>query len=488
VSDTKFPNPVVSSGFLRSIHWTGAPQRIRRLTPSASGAADGPADMVVLTATPAQCRDQEWRKVIIGEAMAAMASGALLYAFVPPTWRLALAHAFRRRGFVVGENFVHFVDGAGSIYVPLKSNSLRFALTEWPRSRMWWPVTRLLETVPKSSDVLAAILPSVGFIAHQRNISPFAWLLNHLSDLPVPDMVVATSWRGDDGATLIFALDRDRPEPLVIAKRAPPGGGAAARHEAAMLVQLGPAVEQAGMRVPRLLTFTETCGIATLLESALPGRPFSHWIAENQCRFDRIVDELSAWLARWHRRTVEYVELTPPQCEHLILSPARSLANLLDGGSAYVERLAAASTRLLGKKVPFVSAHNDLTMANIRGGRDGCTGLVDWEAALPQGLPLADFWYAACDAATAMSDGDRLSSFKRCFGENEVGVVRSSVLASENRLRAVVGGPGEWIDLCFHGCWLQHAANEHARRESERNPSFLAIANALSQSTAMVIH
>ena len=47
----------------------------------------------------------------------------------------------------------------------------------------------------------------------------------------------------------------------------------------------------------------------------------------------------------------------------------------------------------------ITAAHNDLTMANVLTSREGI-GILDWEAAVADGLPMTDLWYALADAVS----------------------------------------------------------------------------------------
>ena len=143
-----------------------------------------------------------------------------------------------------------------------------------------------------------------------------------------------------------------------------------------------------------------------------------------------------------------------------------------------MEWLSGKTARLMGHKVPLVAAHNDLTMANVLGDLSGIRSVIDWEAANPDGLPLTDFRYASCDAATAIGGGNRLAAFRACFVDE--GELRQRLQQCEAQLRAVAGGPSEWLELCVHAGWLRHAANEQARSSSRFDRAFIAIANLLA--------
>jgi thiamine kinase-like enzyme len=120
-----------------------------------------------------------------------------------------------------------------------------------------------------------------------------------------------------------------------------------------------------------------------------------------------------------------------------------------------------------GKPVKLVAAHNDLTTANVLVGRDGRLAVVDWDTAAPRALPLTDLFYALADAEAATRRfADRVAAF-------------FAAPTQEARFRAALGIDDALADLCFHACWLRHAANESLRPELKARP-FLEIVRAIA--------
>ena len=119
-------------------------------------------------------------------------------------------------------------------------------------------------------------------------------------------------------------------------------------------------------------------------------------------------------------------------------------------------------------------------MANVLGDRSAILSVVDWEAASTDGLPLADFHYAACDAVACLAGGDRLAAFRACFLED--GDIWQLMQQCEEQVRTITAGPPEWLELCVHATWLRHAANEQGRPSSRADGAFIGIVNALSAS------
>ena len=467
----------ISRTYLKSIHPTGAAIRICTIGAGPTGATvNGPADVVLLLPTSEQCRKPGWVEGAVSDAVGTTAADGMIYVLSPRRWRAPISRLLQRHGFVSGTPVVHLASGAARFYVPLVAGALQHALLTWPLSPRWQYVRRLINAAPSSVGLLASALPVVGFPATRPNLRPFDWLLSRLPGGSGGYATVATSWRGPQNPTVLFGFDAGANRPSLVAKsRSDPRG------EVAQLHHLGPGAREAGIRVPQLVEDDQAAANGWLLQTAVPGRPASTILAERPVELARFVDDITAWLGRWHRATLKPVELTRARCEQEILAPARLLSGVIEGAEQYNRWLTAVATDLIGQQVPFVSAHGDLTMANLLRDLDGRTGLVDWEAARPQALPLADFWYATCDAAAAI-DGyrSRHAAFLACFAEG--GAYRDLMAAHEQKLRAVVGGPSGWLQVCFHACWLGHAANEHVRDGSETGRPFLMIANALSQS------
>jgi aminoglycoside phosphotransferase len=294
------------------------------------------------------------------------------------------------------------------------------------------------------------------------------------------EALVATSWRHIEASALVFGFTEESPVPRIVAKQAPPSKRSTASYEANMLTEVAPFAQQAGVGVPRLTEFLDQWGQTYVLETGVPGRPVSQLLTTWPADLSMAVHKLSTWLEAWHQNSVQRAPLTAAECEEMILAPARSLAEGLHFGPEYLAWLDETSARLIGREVPWVHTHNDLTMANVLQDQDGRISVVDWEVARVRGLPLADFWYSACDAATACGPRDRATMFNHCFLQG--GDLNALVAPHEQRLREIVGGPPEWLELCFHACWLQHAVNEQIEGMADESSPFLAIVNALAAS------
>jgi aminoglycoside phosphotransferase (APT) family kinase protein len=165
------------------------------------------------------------------------------------------------------------------------------------------------------------------------------------------------------------------------------------------------------------------------------------------------------------------------ECE--LLAPAVRLGADLPDADGYLRWLRARAADAAGAPLPTVATHGDLTMSNVLLG-DGAPGVVDWEASSATGVPLRDLLYAAVDA-TAAGDGyrNRLDAFLRCFPDGAGATGPLGRLLEQ--LRRVAGLTEATMTLCVHACWLQHAADEQAKRASSESRPFLAIVRRLAE-------
>jgi hypothetical protein len=142
--------------------------------------------------------------------------------------------------------------------------------------------------------------------------------------------------------------------------------------------------------IPRPLFFGRIGGHLALIETFVPGVPFSK---HSRRRDPELFLELSNWLSALHARTRLAARsmtekemgahfLDPLESAIRALEGRRSVQLLLDGFRQRMEELSRAG-------LPFVFSHNDLCMNNIRFQGDR-VGVIDWEFSRGPDLPLHD--------------------------------------------------------------------------------------------------
>jgi thiamine kinase-like enzyme len=128
--------------------------------------------------------------------------------------------------------------------------------------------------------------------------------------------------------------------------------------------------------------------------------------------------------------------------------------------AGYVDGLRRLAARLERAGVVLTAAHNDLTMANVWLS-DGRIGVLDWETAAGDGLPLSDLWYALADAlarARRTPHDHALAALVHAGG-----TVPAALVHAPRKHAAGLSLTPDQALLGFHACWLGHAATELRR-------------------------
>lgn len=454
---------------LELLHPAGRVERVLVLGDSCPAAMIPPAavevtagaDLALVAPSPDQLREHGWLERTAGAAARCLTQDGLVYALVPRGARTEARRRLRAAGLVLEGSIAQLQDGDAPRYlVPLRAEPWRHALTEQigarPRSRL---ALRAARALPGGESLLVRALPSVGLVARHSGAKPMAdWVAKLGGETPpAADAVVATSWRGPAGPTVVRCFAPREPEPWGVAKIGP---GSAA--EALALEQVGGGARAAGARIPRLLASGRLGDRPVLVETVLSGRPAARALMRSPGRFAELAEAIAEWLERWNGRTRE-VPTSARRVDTELLDPASELA-LPD---AYKSWLAERWRALADGQPPLVARHNDLTMWNVLVDGRAPIGVLDWAEAEPAGLPLTDFFYAIADAAAAC-DGyrDRREAVRACFAPGGQRVDLVAPLG--DRLRTSLGLSAEAAELCFHACWLQHARNE--QRSGEDGP------------------
>jgi hypothetical protein len=441
------------------------------LIPPAAHEATAGVDLVLIAPSAHQVGERGWLERAAGAAAQRLSQDGFAYALVPRGARREARRRLRAAGLELADAIVQLPGGDAPRYlVPLRAEPWRHALTEQigarPRARL---ALRAARAVPGGTAALVRALPSVGIVARHAGAKPLAdWVAGLGGDArPAAHAVVATSWRGPAGATVMRCFEPADSQPWGVAKVGPGSAG-----EARALEQLGSGAREAGARIPRLLAGGRLGDRPVLVETLVTGSPAARELRRSPGRFAELAGAIADWLERWNRDTRE-IRPSGRRLDTELPDLVRELA-LPD---AYGAWLAERSRALDAGEPPLVARHNDLTMWNVLVDRGDAIGVLDWAEAEPAGLPLTDFFYAIADAAAAC-DGyrDRPEAVRACFASD--GRLVDLVAPLRERLRTSLGLTAEAAELCFHACWLHHARNE--QRSGEDGP-FREIARWLAR-------
>ncbi len=442
------------------------------------------ADFVLLAPTIAECRAGGWLEGAVKLLAQRLTSDGIAYVLAPPWWRRRIKNLLRSHGLWVEATIAHLPNLASSHYLmPIDLIPARFMFSKLTASHPWRRrLARLTLCLPGGEILLGSLLPSVGLVARRPGARPlFDWLFQLDGDLQQPrSVIVSRSWRGESGSVVLHRFTGGGAQPSAIAKMALTSRLAVnCVSEAAILSRLGQGARSAGVQVPQVLRLEQIGGRPVLIQTALGGQSVATLLASGSNLLLNLIERITSWLECWNRSTMVSEPLASEQLNRELLAPAALLAPLLQQGEDYLDWLTVRCATVSGIPMPLVATHNDLTMWNILLDERGQLGVIDWEMGTERGFPLVDFLYAVTDAVAAAGGyANRLNAFAACFASG--GKWARVVARFQSRLRQAIPIPHDAADLCFHVCWLHHAANEHRSRSHSDPRPFLEIVQWLA--------
>jgi hypothetical protein len=349
---------------------------------------------------------------LVERAQALLRPGGHLYVEADRAGATALAAAARRAGLRDVVSHWHWPDFARALEIaPLDApEALRLALSR-RRSRRASRAKAWLAGGLARVGALQRFAPCVSVLARKPGAAegvpgpgPLRFLETNRARLglarragraPLSYLLVTPRFRASRHVVFL-ALERGRPEPVLVAKLPRvPDAGALARETANLRRVAAGGTPSAS--VPRVLAF-EACGAGDILvETALLGSaldaatvrrdfgPWGHAVVDWLAGLDR-----SAPGPDWFERQVE----AP-------LDTLARLAALSPDEARAIENTRALAAHLRGAALPAVFEHGDLSPPNVLRLRAGGIGVLDWELADPHGLPAGDLFFFLTWAAWA---------------------------------------------------------------------------------------
>lgn len=180
---------------------------------------------------------------------------------------------------------------------------------------------------------------------------------------------------------------------------------------------------------------------------------------------ERILEATTELLIEWKTGMVEWRRLDEPLLGALILDPVRPFLTALcrDGEATAADRLEAGlHERFCGCRLPLVPVHGDLWLHNILvdGASPRVTGIIDWDRARGQGLPLLDLFHVECWRSRPLAPDLSPSTYRRLLDPARRPARRVSRLASALDLPAQDIRP--LVSLYVAGQLAEHAASDDA--------------------------
>lgn len=170
--------------------------------------------------------------------------------------------------------------------------------------------------------------------------------------------------------------------------------------------------------VPGMCLIEPINGLVGVVEQGMRGRPIGTFAGDRN-REKTVREECNAfaeWLIHFQAyQRNEWVEITDAVLSDILLRPLEQLASVNEAHRSWLNDRAKA---LLGVKLPLVWAYGDAHPSNILLSNGRVSGVVDWEGAAPNQLPVSDWFQFSISLAkelikaqsTSMSELQRTSA------------------------------------------------------------------------------
>jgi aminoglycoside phosphotransferase len=225
-----------------------------------------------------------------------------------------------------------------------------------------------------------------------------------------------------------FVLTEERTAPILVVKLPRlPGDNERLDREVSNLHAANHGRDQDDDSIPRIVAYEDYHEHRLLIETAVPGQPMSPAVVRRQP--EACIEAALAWLFALQDANQPAAGWKPNGrssarhwYERLVEQPFRQFRNILPA-SAADDRLIEPTVALLepfrDHNMPLVMEHGDFSSPNILQDERGRVGVVDWELAEPEGLPVSDLFffltYVAFARNGARKNSDYLKAFQQAF-------------------------------------------------------------------------
>ncbi|MCG3119545.1 MAG: hypothetical protein ALAOOOJD_01975 [bacterium] len=221
---------------------------------------------------------------------------------------------------------------------------------------------------------------------------------------------------------ICFILAAGKTEPIFVVKLPRlPGDNERLDREVSNLHAANHSRAQEDHSIPRIVAYEDYHAHRLLIETAVPGQPMSPAVVRRQP--EGCVEAALAWLLDLQRAPANPAgQSRRDWFERLVEQPFQQFKNILPPNTDD-ERLLEQTLALLQpfrqQELPLVLEHGDFSSPNILQDEKGRVGVVDWELAEPEGLPVADLFffltYIAFARQNARKNAEYLKAFQQAF-------------------------------------------------------------------------
>ncbi len=196
-----------------------------------------------------------------------------------------------------------------------------------------------------------------------------------------------------------------------------------------------------------------------MAESVVDGAPLKARLGDDPS--DPLIGTVVDRLVSLGIATADSSTLTPAEVAAELGTMIERYAAIYRPSSAERQALAAAVDRIgrSGRPFPLVLQHGDAGTWNVLVGDDGEPTLIDWEAAVPRGMPLWDLFYFVRSAAVGVArrTGHRNALAGVEHELFEAGPLSDRLVAAVARYGAGTGLDGDLVEPLFQLCWMHRA-------------------------------
>jgi aminoglycoside phosphotransferase len=309
----------------------------------------------------------------------------------------SLAAYWHRSGFASSKEIIPLHENTGLRFLFANTaHGLRKKIALW-LGRLSFQ-TGLLKHLIKSFSVVArksdtSKTNSGNYITHYLELNKQRLKLSKYGKLTDLVTIFLTPQFEASGHVVALILDPADAKPVLVAKiHRLPGRSERLAHEQANLSALQNAWHEIVPQIPRLVNYEIWQNHEILLETAVPGKILKPaWVRRNSALAQQTA---AAWLSGLHRATICQVRNERWFAEQ-VEEPLQSLANSLPelfSDSDLISNTMQKLNPLCDLSIPRVFEHGDFSAPNLLIEGNGMLGVVDWENAAPQGLPLIDYF------------------------------------------------------------------------------------------------
>lgn len=267
---------------------------------------------------------------------------------------------------------------------------------------------------------------------------------------------------------VVFLLGRrDNKAESAVLKVARTDGGTASIQRSIEVVQKlrsDPRLAPLHGLIPKLLGHGEMGGRVYAVEEALAGNDGLASVSDS-ARRGRLIEGAMNAIKILHEQTARSLIVDDELARRWIDEPARVIGRLAQSHCGVARQLAALETLRLDLRVALVGTrstvtwvHGDLVPGNVLVApeSDRVVGIIDWDQAVPDGLPSVDVMQFLLATRTATTGGE--------LGDLVSDIVRGSRFSNEemevlDRAQSALGAQQLSVRQLVLLCWLRHLAS-----------------------------